>query len=125
MQRPESQSSAASLADRLQEVLESADLVELGSLLDPDVTWGAPGDPNPSCRNREQVLSWYGRGRDAGTTARVTEVAVHGENLLVGLMVRRGGAYGERWQVMAVGPRGVTDIRGYEDRASATAALGG
>jgi ketosteroid isomerase-like protein len=111
--------SAALLADRVRDALESGDLAEYAELLSPDVTWGAPGDPNPTCRNRNQVLTWYQRGQDAGTTARVTEVSAVDDKLLVGLMVRRGGDYGERWQILTVGPQGISDIRGFEDRRSA------
>jgi SnoaL-like domain len=67
--------------------LDSADLDAIGELLDPDVRWGASGDPAPSCQNRRQVLAWYQRGREAGVRAQVTEAAVAGNQILVGLMV--------------------------------------
>jgi hypothetical protein len=117
---PDDTTSAALLVDRVRSALESGDLTEYSELLSPGVTWGAPGDPNPTCRNREQVLTWYQRGQDAGTTARVTEVSAVDDKLLVGMMVRRGGDYGERWQILTVGPQGISDIRGFEDRLSAT-----
>ena len=80
--------------------------------------WGPPGDANPPCRNRRQVLQWYERGRAAGRRASVTDLEVHGDALLIGLRLETGE---ERWQVMRVGPEGVTDIRGYEDRTGASA----
>ena len=41
------------------------------------MTWGAPGDANPGCRNRDQVLAWYGQGRANGVRATVTLTVVH------------------------------------------------
>ncbi|HEY3842432.1 MAG TPA: nuclear transport factor 2 family protein [Acidimicrobiales bacterium] len=110
---------AESIAGLVRAALASDDLAGFSELLDPAVQWGAPDDPTPTCRNREQVMTWYQRGWQAGTRARVTEVSVHGDKILVGLMVTREGDYGERWQILTVGPGGVTDIRGFEDRASA------
>jgi hypothetical protein len=52
--------------------------------------------------------------------ATVTEVEVHGNTLLVGVRLQDGN---ERWQVMRVGPDGVNDIRGFEDRAGAAEGL--
>jgi hypothetical protein len=112
---------AASIADRVRAALDSADLDQMTTLLSPDVHWGAPGDPTPPCRNRSQVLRWFEKGRAAGRRATVTDVEVHGNALLVGLRLDTGD---ERWQVMKVGPDGVNDIRGFEDRAAATAELG-
>ena len=66
------------------------------------------------------MLRWYAKGRAQGRRATVTEVEVHGNALLVGLR-REDGA--ERWQVLRVGPDGVNDIRGYEDRLGATEKL--
>jgi ketosteroid isomerase-like protein len=114
---------AAEIAEPVRAALEASDLHALSALLSPDVQWGAPGDPAPACRNRGDVLAWSRRGRAAGTRAQVTEVDVVGDALLVGLMVDRGGSAGERWQVLTIGPDGVRDIRGHEDRASAVAGL--
>ena len=112
---------AASIAERVRRALETADLDEFAALLSPDVQWGSPGDPTPPCRNRSQVLRWYAKGRAEGRRAGVSAVEVHGDALVVHLRLDDGG---ERWQVMRVGPDGVEDIRGYEDRRSATGALG-
>ena len=115
---------AQGIADHVRAALESADLADFSALLDPNVQWGAPGDPKPTCRNREQVLAWYRRGQEAGTTARVTELSVLDDKILVGLMVLRQGEYVERWQIFTVGPAGVADIRGFEDRRSAASFVG-
>jgi ketosteroid isomerase-like protein len=115
---------AETIAGRIEVALGAGDLAGFGALLSPDVQWGAPDDPNPTCRNREQVMTWYGRGWDAGTRARVTEVTVHGDTILVGMMVKREGEYNERWQILTVGPGGITDIRGFEDRRTAASRIG-
>jgi ketosteroid isomerase-like protein len=104
---------------------ESADLDAVTALLAPDVTWGAPGDPIPTCQNREQVLSWYERSFSRGVRGSVVDVAWVGERVVVGLLVtgtENAEAYGgqvERWQVLAIRDGLIRDIRGYEDRASA------
>ena len=60
-------------------------------------------------------------GREAGRrVSTVTEVEVHGNAVLVGMHLE---GEGERWQVLRVGPRGVNDIRGFEDRVQAAAEL--
>jgi hypothetical protein len=116
---------ASSVAEQLRAALESSDLSGFSDLLDPAVTWGAPGAARPACRNRGQVMEWYRRGWEAGTRARVTEITLHGDRILVGLMVRNQGVDAERWQVLTVGPAGVSDIVGFEDRAGAQWAMEG
>jgi len=112
---------AASIAPLVRSALDRADLEELGALLSPDVQWGAPDDPSPSCRNRGQVLRWFAQGRAAGRRATVTDVEVHGNALLVAVRLETGE---QRWQVMRVGPDGVNDIRAYDDRSTAASQLG-
>lgn len=111
---------AATIADQVRLALQTADLDAFGDLLSPDVHWGPPGSTRPPCRNREQVLAWYAKGRAKGRRASVSAVEVHGDALLVGLRLNDGQ---ERWQVLRVGPDGIDDIRGYEDRLSATGEL--
>jgi ketosteroid isomerase-like protein len=118
---PDAPMSAEVIAGQVHAALGAGDLSAFSHLLSPDVTWGAPDAKQPTCRNREQVMDWYRRGWESGTRARVVEVSVHGDDLLVGMMVERDGAQGERWQVLRVGALGVTDIRGFEDRRSAEA----
>jgi hypothetical protein len=112
---------AAGIADQVRLALETADLDSFGALLSPDVHWGPPGSTRPPCRNREQVLAWYSKGRAKGRRASVSEVEIHGDALLVGLRLEDGQ---ERWQVLRVGPDGIDDIRGYENRRSAASATG-
>jgi hypothetical protein len=112
---------AAGIADHVRQALEAGDLDMIAAYLSPDVHWGPPGDANPPCRNRQQVLSWYARGRASGRRATVTGIEVYADALLVELLV--DGA-SPRWQVLRVGPDGINDIRGFEDRAGAAAELG-
>ncbi|MDP9259809.1 MAG: nuclear transport factor 2 family protein [Actinomycetota bacterium] len=119
------------LAQRVRSALDAADLSAFGELLDPNVRWGAPGDPSPMCRNRAQVLSWYQGGRNAGVRARVSEVTVVGDRtILVGLRVVRNaaplesGVESERWQVLTVGDGRVVDIVGFDERSDAVACAG-
>jgi hypothetical protein len=118
---------AERIAEPVRAALESADLTAYGDLLSPDVHWGPPGMKNPPCKNREQVLAWYSKGRSAGARAKVIELTVEGDRLLVGLAVSRDpdrpSDASERWQVLTIGPQGVRDIRGYEARHQAAAAL--
>ncbi len=116
------------LAGQVQAALQTADLGAYKDLLDPDVTWGAPDDPVPSCRNRDQVLAWYRQGRAKGVRADVIETLVQGDKILVGLMVANQEAAdagsSPRWQVLSVRDGLVTDIRGFEDRSSALDRMG-
>jgi RimJ/RimL family protein N-acetyltransferase len=114
------------LADQVRHAIGAADLAAYAHLLDPDVHWGPPGDQSFSCQNRDQVLSWYQRGRDAGVRAEVTETIVSGDRILVGLRVAGRGDGGEpdRWQVLTVRDGLVVDIAGYDDRAVAAASAG-
>jgi ketosteroid isomerase-like protein len=105
--------------------LASEDLSAFTELLDPDVTWGAPGARNPSCKNRNQVLTWYQRGREAGVRGSVYDVEVIGDRLLVSMSVRgtedaqeRGGA-ALRFQVLTVRSGKIVDIVGFDDKAEA------
>jgi hypothetical protein len=109
------------IAEDVRRSLETSDLNTFGALLSPHVRWGPPGAAKPPCRKRDQVLAWYAKGRRQGRRATVGEVEVHGDALLVGLLLDDGH---ERWQVLRVGPEGITDIRGFEDRLSARQELG-
>jgi ketosteroid isomerase-like protein len=119
-----------SVARQVRIALDQGDLSSFRELLDPDVTWGAPGARRPSCRNRDQVLAWYERGRDAGTSAQVSDVSVLGHRILVALTVHgtpaaqeRGGS-ALRWQVLTVRDGLIIDIVGFDDRQDALAHAG-
>ena len=105
--------------------LASEDLSAFTELLDPDVTWGAPGARNPTCKNRSQVLAWYQRGRDAGVRGSVYNVEVLGDRLLVSMGVQ--GTENARERVVPpfgsrcspCGSGKIVDIVGFDDRAEA------
>lgn len=124
------QDDLAELAARIPVVLDSADLSAFSELLDPGVRWGAPGDDQWGCHNRDQVVAWYDRARAQGMAGRVTEVMVGDGALLVGLEVTgtgeadAAGGTAERWQVLRVRHGLVFDIRGYADRGEAAMEAG-
>ncbi|HTD51067.1 MAG TPA: nuclear transport factor 2 family protein [Acidimicrobiia bacterium] len=106
--------------------LESADVSQFGELLDPNVRWGAPDDPRPSCQSRDEVLAWYGRGRAAGRRARVIDVRAHGNKILVQLTVSTPSQDGaaiesDRWQVLTCARGRIVDIRGFDTSDEAVA----
>lgn len=114
------------LARKVHAALESADLEQFADLLDPEVTWGAPGDPSPPCQTRAQVLAWYRRGQAQGRRARVLNVDSNRDKILVTMTVTSTPPDVEvdRWQVLTVVEGRVTDIRGYDDEGAALAAAG-
>jgi hypothetical protein len=119
------------LAGQVQAALQTADLTGYRELLDPNVTWGAPGDVNPACRNRDQVLAWYRRGRAKGVRADVFETMVLDDKILVGLSIlddqsssSESGGETHRWQILTVKDGLVADIRGFEERDTAISYLG-
>lgn len=113
------------IAEKVRVALDSADLEQFADLLDPKVTWGAPGDPSPSCQSRAQVLAWYTKGRDAGRRGRVQSVRTHKDKIVVTMTVTSPEDPGsDRWQVLTVSNGRVTDIRGYDERVAALDAAG-
>ena len=119
-----SASTIDAIAAKVRTALGSADLEQFAELLDPRVTWGAPGDPSPPCQTRQQVLAWYERGKAAGRRAQVLRVTTHGDKILVAMTVTStaGDAAADRWQVLTVSGGRITDIRGYDREAEAQAA---
>jgi ketosteroid isomerase-like protein len=116
------------LAERVALALRAADPVQFADLLDSQVTWGAPGDPSPSCRNRQQVLAWYQRGRADGRRDHIRSVTAHGDKILVSMTITSpeastSGQGIPRWQVLTVVDGRITDIRGYDDEIAAMNAV--
>ena len=113
------------LADQVRKALVAEDVSAFAGLLDPDVTWGAPGSRNPTCRNRDQVLTWYQRAQEAGVRGGVFDVDVIGDRLLVSLTVqgtegaRERGGTAIRYQVLTVRGGRIFDIVGFDDKAEA------
>src|SRR5271165_6667941 len=114
-------STAQTIAEQVSAAMEAADLSGFAELLDPDVHWGPPDASRPVCRNRRQVLAWYERARESGRRARVTQVDVMGDRILVGMSVNsvQAGKVGgdiERWQVLTVANGRIVDIVGFDER---------
>ncbi|MGH9030230.1 MAG: nuclear transport factor 2 family protein [Acidimicrobiales bacterium] len=118
------------LAQKVRVAIETADLSSFGELLDPDVRWGPPGASRPPCTNRDDVLAWYRRAMGSGARARVNDVTILGDLILLGLVVTRTEAAEERggsalrWQVLTVRAGRIIDIVGFEDRVDALAHVG-
>lgn len=118
------------VVEELRIAIESQDLAAFSDLLDPNVTWGAPGASSPTCRSKSQVLTWYERGQSSGASARVIEVVTEGDRVLVGLIVsgvksaRDEGGHTERWQVFTLRDGHIADIVGFDQRIEAAAWLG-
>jgi hypothetical protein len=109
----------------VRQAMATEDLAAFTELLDPKVTWGAPGSRNPTCQSRDQVLTWYQRGRDAGVRGTVYDVEVLGDRLLVTLTVRgtenaeeRGGT-ALRYQVLTVQSGRIVEIVGFDEKDEA------
>ena len=112
-------------ATLVRRALAAEDVEAFAELLDPAVAWGAPGATNPTCKSRDQVLTWYQRGRDAGVRGSVYDIEVHGDRLLVSMTVKgtenareRGGA-ALRFQVLTVRNGMIVDIVGFDDKTEA------
>lgn len=111
------------IAEKIGPALEASDLSAFSELLDPEVHWGPPGSSSPPCRNRDQVLSWYTRGKAAGVRAEILAIEVANDHIIVGLSVTntsespsRGDA---RWLVLTVLEGRVVNIVGFETRDDA------
>jgi len=117
------------IAALVRDAMVSEDLESFSELLDPGVTWGPPGARNPACKNRDQVLAWYRRGRDAGIRGSAYGVEVLGDRLLVSMSVRgsesareRGGS-ALRFQILEVRGGKIVNIVGFQDKAEALSYL--
>jgi ketosteroid isomerase-like protein len=113
------------LAGQVKKALAAGDVSAFAELLDPDVTWGAPGARHPTCQNRSQVLTWYQRAREAGVRGSAFAVDVLGDRLLVSLTVegtegaRERGGTALRFQVLTVRDGRIVDIVGFDDKSEA------
>jgi hypothetical protein len=124
---PEQSQDIEAIASRIKAALDDSDLGAFQDLLDPDVTWGPPHAKHPGCKNRDQVLAWYQRGKASGVEGRVSGVEILGDCVLLELVVRgteaaeeRGGT-AMRWQVNTVRGDRVIEIVGFDDHGEAIA----
>jgi hypothetical protein len=116
------------LARGLRDALEARNLEALGALLAPDVRWGDLGHPR-TCTNRDQVLATFRAAIDAGASGRVGECVDGEHGVLCELLIdwpdpaaRPDDA--QVYQVYLVRDGLVSEIRRYDDRASAARAAG-
>ena len=96
-----------SLADEVRHAMETVDLVAMEELLAPDARWGAPEQSVPTCRNAQQILSWYAMARENGVRADITDLVIEGTNIVVGLKILNENTPSKapnnvRWQVLSV-----------------------
>jgi hypothetical protein len=61
------------IAAKVRVALEAADLEQFADLLDPRVTWGAPGDPRPRAKPDSRFLP--GTRTDAPQDVAITSAA--------------------------------------------------
>lgn len=117
----------AGLAEQVRSALEAGDLGSYSDFLADDVRWGPADEPEWGCRNRREVLSWYGAARDRGMRATVEEVFTGEGCIVVGLTVSDIGGSQEltrRWQVLTVRGDQIAEIVGFDDRDQAVARAG-
>lgn len=117
------------LAAAVRLALDSSDLDRFAHLLAPDVRWGAPDDPQPPCRSRRDVIRWYERAKNQNRRARVLDVTIHGDRLVVHLRLGDDSSLAadearDRWQVLTCSDGQVVDIRGYETAEEALSRAG-
>jgi len=123
----EVRSDGGSLAERLRRAYRDKSLDQLAPLLADDVRWG--DDDNPRrCRSRADVLATFSGAMADGVGGRITEVATGSEGVLCGLAVRwpDGDDRPDRslFHVYVVRDGLISEIRPYDDRASAAEAAG-
>lgn len=113
------------VAEEVRKAMLAGEASAIGQLLDPNVTWGAPGSRNPTCKDRNQVLNWYQRAQEAGVRGNPIAIDVLGDRLVVTLTVRgtegareRGGT-ALRFQVLTVRDGRIIDIVGFDDKSEA------
>jgi hypothetical protein len=115
------------IARRVRSAFESGDVQAFSAMLAPNAQWGAPEQKVPTCQNRQQILEWYQLAYDAGARATVTDVEMHGGNLVIGLQVtgapraKKKDQVQVRWQVLGVKDDLVTSICGYQRKGDAVA----
>jgi ketosteroid isomerase-like protein len=116
------------LAGRICAAYEGADLDAFGALLAEDARWGDDDHPN-RCRSRADVLRTFTSWVNSGVTARVLRVDSGPHGVLCRLHVdwidpadRARGA--DFFHVFMISGGLITEIRRYDDPASAAQAIG-
>ena len=102
----------------VRETIEQADLESFGSVLSDDVVWVGLW-PGELCRNREQVLAMLEQARARGRQISPEVVLERDDTLVVDPHLPDSA----RHQVFVLDDGLVSEIRAYEDRAAALAAV--
>jgi uncharacterized protein len=116
------------IAGELERAFATRDLEALGNLLADDARWG-DDDASNKCRNRQQVVATFARLLDEGAEGGVDEIVVGPNGVLCKLHVdwpdaaSRSGREGF-YHLYVVRDGKIVEIRRYDDRESAAAALG-
>lgn len=116
------------LAEQVRQALDAGDLVAFGSLLSDDVRWGSDDHPR-ACRNRSDVLATFSRILAEGAEGEVTEIATGPHGILCGLAVSWPSPTMHQddrrlYHVYLTESGRIVEIRRYDDRRSAAAAVG-
>ena len=113
------------VAEQVRKAMAAGDISAFAELLDPHVTWGAPGSRDPTCKNRNQVHRWYQRAQESGVRGNAFDVEVLSDRLLVSLTVqgtegaRERGGTALRFQVLTVRHGQIVDIVGFDEKSEA------
>jgi hypothetical protein len=114
------------IAGRLRSAFATRDLVEFGRLLASDARWGDDDNPN-RCRRRSDVVATFARLLREGVDGRVAEAMTGTRGVAIRLHVDwpnpGAGREIDLYQAYLVADGLVTEIRRYDDRESAVAAI--
>lgn len=119
---------ASALLEQLRTAIVARDLAAFGALLAEDVRWGDDDNPR-ACRNRDQVLETFTRILGQGAHADISELTEGPLGVLCALEVRwpeEADRPGDRrlYHTYLVRDGRISEIRRYDDRASAAEAVG-
>jgi hypothetical protein len=110
------------IAGQLQIAYGASDLELFGSLLHPEVHWGAG---SRACTNREEVLSWYRDLMERGARGRIADLEYLPEAILASVEFARDAGGGRpvppevTFQVLRVDDGLIVEITGYPSLAAA------
>lgn len=114
------------IAGRLRSAFATGDLVDFGRLLASDARWGDDDNPN-RCRSRADVVATFERLLREGVDGQVAEAMTGTRGVAIRLHVDwpspGAGREIDLYQAYLVADGLVTEIRRYDDRESAVAAI--
>jgi catechol 2,3-dioxygenase-like lactoylglutathione lyase family enzyme len=106
------------VSDRLSHAFGRDDFEGMIAVLDPEVTWSAPGAESATCKSRDEVRAWFAWHRKQGRRALPRIVAESAERIVVEMNLQ-DGPDGELHQVLTVRDDAIVHIQDCPDRASA------